>query len=314
MKLINSLAATCVSCLVIVFWLFSNNFNQRPNGLLPTPPHFPLPFFNAMENYIPCANYPPQAYHSQRQPLMLQQQQQQRPVLLPQVQSGPSVNLLTMLKLHQHMRTIVQNNLLLQQQIHFEQILNAQRFAANPQNTPNRFAQPWANVERKGSNSSIEVAAPPIRPETREPVSTASDSQQQESPRIQTVHGKLPIHSESSTSNSERNLSGFLNISRDASSVSAALSENKLSSISWANDIVEDIDHISITDIEPMFSFTVVALNIRYPAAKLPSNLEKNIIGQLELVAVCELINPTKFWIHLTSQYDELTKILSRLE
>lgn len=241
-------------------------------------------------------------------------QQQQQTVLLPQVQTGPLVDLHTMLQLHQLMRMTVQNNLLLQLQIRFDKTLKALKFAANQQNTPNRSAQPRVSVERKEFDSSVEVAAPKARPETRGPARSAFNGQQQESAKIQTEYGKLYNISESSTSNSVRNFSGFSNISRGTSSVSAALSENKHSSISWANDIVEDIDHISITDIEPMFKFTVVALNVRYPAAKLPSHLEKNTIGLIELISVCELIDPSTFWIHLTSQYDVLTKILNRLE
>lgn len=218
----------------------------------------------------------------------------------------------------------------LQQHIRFEQTLNALRIATNSRNTQKRAAAVRPSNENKnyvpggqreefskskaGDANSASGCQQEEVPKTKVgDVNPATE----EFPKTKANDVKSIQNSEiaSHTSDSEPNFSGFSNIPPQDSDISAALSENRNSMGSWCNGIIEDIDHINITDIRPTFKFESVALNIRYPAAKLPSKFEnKNVIGQIELVTVCELINPSKFWIHLTSQYDELTEILEKLE
>lgn len=281
-----------------------------------------------MENHFPYAtntgiNYPPQwAYnHHQQSPFNYQPQS----VLLPQVQIEQMILLNRLLHSYHSHQPIVQNISLLQQQYQLKQTPNVLKMnsTVDLNDTRNRFVP-----------QTVEVAKPPQRNTIDPPITAPASNEGQENQEIaptpptidlpqqrvrKTKREFMESHKNSisapDSSNKEPTApySALTNISRD-SYISAAVSENKKSDVSWADDIIEDIDDINLNEIEPASTFRVVALNVRYPPAKLPPKFEKKIIGEIELVTVCELLNPLKFWIHLTSQYNVLTEIMERLE
>lgn len=255
---------------------------------MPTPPVFSLPIPNATQNYFPFASTP---LNYPSNPVQFNYQSQLP--LIPQA-----------FLLQQHVHLMAQHNLLVQQ-IQFERAQNSFKIVAEDNRTqiPSQQNDKSKSVTRANSSNSQQVtpSAPRCQPE--------------QIPKSTTECDKLHDNFAADTSHNGRNYSGFTDVSRGDSCISATLSENKNSTDSWANNIVDDIDDISLGEIEPFHKYTVVALNIRYPAAKLPSAPEKkNFVGRIELVNVCELISPSKFWIHLTSQYDVLTEILDLLE
>lgn len=211
------------------------------------------------------------------------------------------------------------------QQIQYEHALNSlksvphsyrtQMFSQQSDELKNIIRTNTSHPKRAAIDPPDQIIAASTKMEAPQVTPTAPRCQPEEIPKSKIECEKLLDNSAADTSHSERNFSSLTDLSRGDSCVSLVLSENKNPNDSWSNNLIDDIDAISLSEIEPFHKYTVVALNIRYPAAKLPSKFEKtNLVGGIELVNVCELISPTKFWMHLTSQYDVLTEILDRLE
>lgn len=264
-------------------------------------------------------NYPPQWARAYYQQLPFNYQPQS--VFSPQVQIESLLLLNRLLHPHQDIQPIVQYNPLLQQEYQVKQTPNVLKSIVNSNNTQNRFAPQTVEVAKPAQHNTIDspITAPASNKgqENQEIAPPTIDLQRKQvrKTRRQFMESYKNSKSAPDSSNKEPTVScsGVTNISRE-SYISAAVSENKKSNVSWADDIIEDIDDINLNEIEPVSTLTVIALNIRYPPAKLPSKFEKKFIDEIELVTVCELLSPSKFWIHLTSQYDVLTEILERLE
>lgn len=172
-----------------------------------------------------------------------------------------------------------------------------------------KFAQPQADASKQIPDATKAPTIADVKNDSEKSVGQLPDSAQ-----LTTGDVLNYLEPAAATSSGEVDFGGFSNSPPEGLNISAVdFSENEKSpKHSWCNDIIDDINQVNINDLEP--SLAVVALNVHYPPAKLPTDLGQNIIGEIGLATVCELLSPLKFWIHFASQYDLLTKILNRLE